>query len=263
MKPPRFNDSYIRRKCGLVVLTVQEATSTHDLVKAYAAQGAPAGTALVAGTLTGAARPAGSELYMSVLLRPSLSEIDRDGIAAAAVLAAAEAAEEVSGKGASLFWPCGIACQDGLVGKTFCSFGFVESDFFAVASVRFLLHAASGEPADFDPAAILPSVGLFSEKFSGKYRYAREELAIAFYRQLRKRVETPAALYTAYRDRLWQMGRQGVLDTIPVTVTGLDRVFRLELTLPDKTTVTLSGDNAARLAFTPSADGAKRFSADA
>lgn len=252
MKPPRFHDSYIRRKCGLTVLTVPEAASTHDLVKAYAAQGAPAGTALIAGTLTGAARPAGSELYMSVLLRPSLSDINREGVAAATALAAAEAAEEVSGKSASLFWPCAIACQDALAGHTFCGFGFVERDFFAVASVRFLLHTAANEPADPDPASVLPAAGLFPEKFAGKYRYAREELAIAFYRQLCKHVATPATLYAACRDRLWQMGRQGLLDGMtPVTVTGLDRLFRLEVTLPDKTTLALSNDDAARLVISP------------
>ena len=189
---------------------------------------------------------------MSVLLRPSLSDISREGVAAASTLAAVEAAEEISGKSASLFWPCAVVCQDGLAAHTFCGFGFVGRDFFAVASVRFLLHTAPDEPADFAIASDLPAVGLFPEKLAGKYRYAREELAIAFYRHLCKHVATPATLFSACRDRLWQMGRRGLLDgATPVTVTGLDRAFRLEVALPDKTTLALSNDDAARLVLSP------------
>ncbi len=87
-------------------------TSTNAVLKERAASGETEGTVLIAAEQTaGRGRftrrfhsPAGTGIYMSLLLRPRLCANDASLITTAAAVAAAEAAEAVSGRKAGIKW---------------------------------------------------------------------------------------------------------------------------------------------------------------
>ena len=87
-------------------------TSTNTVLKALAAEGAPAGLALIAGEQTaGRGRmgrsfysPADSGLYLSLLLRPNVSAVEATRLTACAAVAVAETIEELSGRPAQIKW---------------------------------------------------------------------------------------------------------------------------------------------------------------
>ena len=87
-------------------------SSTNTVLKALAAEGAPAGLALVAGEQTaGRGRmgrsfysPADSGLYMSLLLCPAMRASEATRLTACAAVAAAETLEELSGRETQIKW---------------------------------------------------------------------------------------------------------------------------------------------------------------
>ena len=87
-------------------------SSTNTVLKSLAAEGAPAGLALVAGEQTaGRGRmgrsfysPADSGLYLSLLLRPDMSAVEATRLTACAAVAVAETIEALSGKQAQIKW---------------------------------------------------------------------------------------------------------------------------------------------------------------
>lgn len=87
-------------------------SSTNTVLKALAAEGAPAGLALIADEQTaGRGRmgrsfysPAESGLYLSLLLRPQLSAVEATRLTACAAVAAAEAIEALSGREVQIKW---------------------------------------------------------------------------------------------------------------------------------------------------------------
>lgn len=86
--------------------------STNTALKELAAAGEPAGLALVAAEQTaGRGRmgrsfysPAGSGLYLSLLLRPGISAAESGRLTACAAVAVAEALEDLSGKATQIKW---------------------------------------------------------------------------------------------------------------------------------------------------------------
>lgn len=97
----------------------EEVSSTNDLAKALAAEGAPEGTTVVANTQTaGRGRrgrvwmsPAGN-LYLSVLLRPAIAPVEAPPLAPAMGLAVAQAIEEVAPVAATIKWPNDVLVND-------------------------------------------------------------------------------------------------------------------------------------------------------
>ena len=102
---------YLRHQ-ELAVRIFPVLSSTNTVLKDLAAQGAPEGTVLVAGEQTaGRGRlgrsfysPAGTGLYMSLLLRPALSAPEAAGMTACAAVAVAGAIEELAGVPAGIKW---------------------------------------------------------------------------------------------------------------------------------------------------------------
>lgn len=96
----------------LCLQVYQTLTSTNTVLKTLAAEGAPAGLALIAGEQTaGRGRmgrsfysPAGTGLYMSLLLRPNISAMAATRLTACAAAAAAETVEELSGRKTQIKW---------------------------------------------------------------------------------------------------------------------------------------------------------------
>jgi len=87
-------------------------SSTNTVLKSLAAEGAPAGLALIAEEQTvGRGRmgrsfysPPDSGLYLSLLLRPEMQAVDATRLTACAAVAVAEAIEALSGREAQIKW---------------------------------------------------------------------------------------------------------------------------------------------------------------
>jgi len=102
---------YLRHQ-ELRVQVCQSISSTNTVLKTLAAEGADAGLALVAGEQTaGRGRmgrsfysPADSGVYLSLLLRPSMSAVEAVRLTACAAVAAAETIEELSGRRTQIKW---------------------------------------------------------------------------------------------------------------------------------------------------------------
>ena len=100
------------RTPGLAVTTLENTDSTNTCVRRLAEDGAPEGTVVVAAAQTaGRGRsgksflsPAGTGLYMSVLLRPQLAMGDALLITTAAAVAVAHAVERVAAVTAQIKW---------------------------------------------------------------------------------------------------------------------------------------------------------------
>lgn len=109
---------------ALQVSVVDEAESTNAAVRARAADGAPEGLVLIAKAQTqGRGRlgrtfysPAGTGLYLSVLLRPALAAPQAPLLTALAAVAAAEAAEDLCGQPVRIKWVNDLLCG----GKKVC-----------------------------------------------------------------------------------------------------------------------------------------------
>lgn len=100
------------RQAGLRPQVYDSISSTNTVLKAMAAEGAPEGTALIAGAQSqGRGRlgrsfysPAGSGLYLSLLLRPACDPEQATRLTACAAVAVAEAIEELSGRKTGIKW---------------------------------------------------------------------------------------------------------------------------------------------------------------
>ncbi len=87
-------------------------TSTNLVLRDLAANGAPEGTVVVASTQTGGRgrkgrsffSPAGTGVYVSILLKPDLDALDATLITTTAAVAVCEAVEAVSGRTAEIKW---------------------------------------------------------------------------------------------------------------------------------------------------------------
>ena len=108
------------RRRELTIRVCESIGSTNTALKALAAEGAPAGLALIAEEQTaGRGRlgrsffsPAGSGLYLSLLLRPELPAGAAVRLTAGAAVAAAEAIEALSGRRCGIKWVNDILVDD-------------------------------------------------------------------------------------------------------------------------------------------------------
>ena len=117
--------NYLADEAGRFFFDVRgEVTSTNTVLKQMAEAGATEGTVLIAQEQTrGKGRlqrrffsPAGTGIYMSVLLRPDISVSDCLFITTASAVAVAEAIKEVCGKDARIKWVNDVYCD----GKKVC-----------------------------------------------------------------------------------------------------------------------------------------------
>ncbi|MCH5352905.1 MAG: biotin--[acetyl-CoA-carboxylase] ligase [Acutalibacter sp.] len=98
--------------CGADIRILEEVTSTNTVGKELAEQGSPEGTVIIALRQTAGkgrlgrsfASPAGTGLYMSILLRPRFSAEESLSITTAAAVAVAGAVEAAAGKKAMIKW---------------------------------------------------------------------------------------------------------------------------------------------------------------
>lgn len=118
--PAEIRNGLPTRFMGCQVHCFQSVSSTQDVARALASQGAPEGTVVVAETQSaGKGRrgrqwlsPAGGGLWLSVLLRPAMLPAEVPRLTLAAGVAAARAITETTGLSIGLKWP-----NDLLVGE--------------------------------------------------------------------------------------------------------------------------------------------------
>ena len=230
------------RYCGVVA-------STNDLARRAALEGAPEGLVILArGQTSGRGQkgrsyfsPAGTGLYLSLLLRPTCAPAQAPLLTTAAAAAAAEAIEQVSGRPAQIKWVNDI-WQDG---KKVC--GILTEAAFLPDGER-LDHAVVGvgvnlapPPEGFPPELRESAGALFSDVVPGcRDRLARTflERFAPYDRQLDSR-----SFYESYRARSLVLGRVvrvlGTQGEEPAFVEDLDRDCRLRVRYADGRTAVL------------------------
>ena len=235
---------YLRHR-NLTPEVYKTISSTNTVLKARAAEGAPEGLVLIAGEQTaGRGRmgrsfysPAGSGLYMSLLLRPRIPAQEATRITACAAVAVAETIEELSGRPTGIKWVndvlldgrkvCGILteasfdCESGELAYVIVGIGINV----AVPDGDFPEELRQIAGAAFD-GAVLPEL--------------RARLAAGVLDRLADYAEDPddPACFEAYRARSLVLGKAVNL-LIPgrepegAEVLGLNRDYSLRVRMPD------------------------------
>ena len=220
-------------------------TSTNTVLKTLAAEGAPAGLALIAGEQTaGRGRmgrsfysPADSGLYLSLLLRPNVSAVEATRLTACAAVAVAETIEELSGRPAQIKWVndifvdgrkvCGILteasvdCENGMMHYVIIGLGVNTR----VPTGDFPEELKGIAGAAFDADSI-PEL--------------RCRLAAGILDRLAEYTENPGAprVFEGYKSRSLVLGKAiNILapgrDTVPAEVLDLEEDYALLVRLPD------------------------------
>ncbi len=226
--------------------------STNTALKTMAAEGAPEGTALIAGEQTdGRGRmgrsfysPPDSGLYLSLLLRPQLPAAEAVKLTACAAVAVCETIEELSGLETQIKWVndvliagkkvCGILTE----GSLDCESGQLS---YAVVGVGVNTAVPKG---DFPPALRQIAGAVFGED---RPPMLRSRLAAGILDRLMAYCVKPddPAVFEAYRRRSLVPGREITVlspgrEPEAATALALDTDFGLLVRLPDGSVKKLS-----------------------
>ena len=232
-KKQKLNIPLIQRKCGITAICLKEVTSTNEILKEYAKQGAPAFTCVVAEHQTaGKGRgdhsfysPQGSGIYMSVLLKPKAKGFKPADITAAAGVAACEAIESIADADCRIKWMNDIYIDGKKVCGILAESTTVMEERYVVVGAGFNITTPEGGFPD-DISHIAGSI--LGEKTLSS---AREKLVIAFFQKLDSTMRMSSnELYRAYRDRLFIIGQKVTYEGRSALVSDLAYDFRLELT---------------------------------
>ena len=235
-------------------------TSTNTVLKTLAAEGAPAGLALIAGEQTaGRGRmgrsfysPADSGLYLSLLLRPNVSAVEATRLTACAAVAVAETIEELSGRPAQIMWVndifvdgrkvCGILTE----ASVDCENGMMH---YVIIGLGVNTHVPAG---DF-PEELRGIAGAAFDADS--IPELRCRLAAGILDRLAEYTVNPDApkVFEAYKRRSLVLGKKvNILapgrDPVPAEVLDLEEDYALLVRLPDGSTTKLnSGEVSVRV----------------
>ena len=262
---------HLRHK-ELTVRLYKTIGSTNSTLKAMAADGAPAGLALVAEEQTaGRGRlgrsfysPAGSGLYLSLLLRPKLAASEAIRLTACAAVAAAESIEAVSGQRAQIKWVndividerkvCGILTE----ASVDCENGSVQ---FVVIGLGFNVRTP---PEGFPPelAGVAGAIFYESGAVDLRCRLAAEVLDRLFdYTAF----PDDAHVFAAYRERSFLLGKDIHIlrpgqEPVPAKVLDLNWDYSLLVELPDGSRMNLnSGEVSVRPAMKKGSDNTPQY----
>lgn len=218
-------------------------SSTNALLKERAAEGAPEGTVLIASEQTaGRGRfsrrfysPAGSGVYMSILLRPDIPCESAVLITTAAAVAAAEAAEALSGKSAGIKW-----VNDVLIGgKKICGILTeasvnIESGVFDYAVVGIGINAYAPKEG-FPPEISETAAAVFEKRRNGLMSQLAAEVIGRFFKYYDK-IGSRECL-DAYRKRCISAGKNITVFSAgkprPALALDIDNSYRLHVKYPD------------------------------
>lgn len=239
LTPAEIEKNLTTLKGKLNIEVRKTVTSTNALLKEKAAAGAPEGTVLIALQQTaGRGRfarkffsPADSGIYMSILLRPTISAESATLITTAAAVAVAEAAEKLSGRKTGIKWVndvlidgrkiCGILTEASLN---------IESGTLDYAVLGIGLNVY--KPKDGFPDEIKNiAEAIFTEQKDG----LRSRVAAAVLESFFKYYENISehTYLNSYRERCIVLGKQiNVLSsdgTRPATALDIDENCRLHI----------------------------------
>ena len=219
--------------------------STNTALKARAAEGASEGLALIAGEQTaGRGRmgrsfysPAGSGLYMSLLLRPRIAAQEAVRITACAAVAVAETIEELSGRAAQIKWVNDVLME----GRKVCgilSEASLDCESGELAYVIVGIGINAVRPAESFPEELRQIAGAVFE--SAEIPELRAKLAAGVLDRLMDYAAAPDSehCFEAYRSRSVVLGKPVNLlipgrAPEPAQVLGLNRDYSLQVRLAD------------------------------
>ena len=225
-------------------------TSTNAVLKEFAAKGAREGTVLAASEQTaGRGRfarsffsPSDSGVYMSILLRPSLSCEKAVHITTAAAVAVAEAAEELTGRKTGIKWVNDVLIENRKISGILTEAAInIESGTLDYAILGIGLNAYVPDGGFPDEISGIAGA-IFDERKSGqRARLAARVLEkfFGFYES----IGSPDCL-EAYRKRCVVPGRKITViaadGSKPATAVGIDDNYRLHVIFPDQSQEFLS-----------------------
>ena len=250
---------HLRHK-ELQVQVYKTISSTNTVLKGLAAEGAPAGLALVAEEQTvGRGRmgrsfysPPDSGLYLSLLLRPEMQAADATRLTACAAVAVAEAIEALSGREAQIKWVndifvggrkvCGILTE----ASVDCESGMMH---YVIVGIGVNTHVPDGDfPEELH--------GIAGAAFGSEpVPELRCRLAAEILDRLSDYAPNPAApeIFAGYRKRSLVLGREiNILspgrEPEPATALELGEDYSLLARLPDGSTRRLnSGEVSVKI----------------
>jgi len=205
----RVEQRLTTRWVGRQLVYLTRTTSTQDVAAGEAARGAPDGTFVIAEEQTaGRGRldrswvsPPGANLYLTLVLRPSVQRLRLLSVVSG--LAVAEALEPATGLSPRLKWP-----NDVLVGERKIGGALIRSELRGDA-VDYAL-VGIGVNVNFDVAAVpeIAEIATSVRRETGADA-SREELLAALLNAFETLYEEPAeAVLAAWRSRLDTLGRR-------------------------------------------------------
>ena len=243
----------------LDIRVYETITSTNTVLKQMAEEGAPEGLVLISGEQTaGLGRkgrsfysPAGSGLYMSLLLRPSVSALDATALTVCSAVAVAESVEELTGQTAQIKWVNDVYA-DGLKVCGILTEGAVDLELgtlkYAVIGIGInITHPEGGFPAELQGIAGAIQQTENGTDIRGRLAAAVLDRVMDFYRELPE-----IGFYDAYKARSFLLGKPvNILspgrDPEPATAVDIAPDFSLIVRMEDGTTRALnSGEVSIR-----------------
>lgn len=205
----RVEERLSTRAFGRRLIYLTSTSSTQDLARREADDGAPEGTTVVAEEQTaGRGRlgrswvsPAGKNLYLTLVLRPGIARLRILGMAAP--LAALRAVKSVSGLEPSLKWP-----NDVLLSGRKLAGVLIDSE-LSGGDVRYALTGIGiNVNLDVDEAPEVAAIATSVKREFGR-DVSREDVLAALLNEFEELYfnATPGGIRAAWRDRLETLGR--------------------------------------------------------
>ena len=193
------------------ILWFDTIDSTNTPAKLLAAQGAPQGTVLIADHQTGGRgrlgrqflSPAGTGIYMSVILRPNCPPAQLMHLTCAAAVAMCDAVEKAAGFRPGIKWTNDLVYQDRKLAGILTELGLSPDGTVAWAVIGVGINCLQTE-ADFDPAirSFAGSVSMFAPCDRTRLAAAMVEAFAAI------DLSQKAAIMTRYRSDCITLGRE-------------------------------------------------------
>ena len=191
-------------------------TSTNDVLKQLAAQGAPEGTSLIAGSQSGGRgrmgrsflSPPEAGIYMSVLLRPQCSPLELIHLTCAAGCAACDAIEQAIGLRPGIKWINDIVYEGHKLAGILVEMGLSNNGMISYAVIGIGINCCQRE-ADFpeEIRTVAGSLAMVTGAPVDRARLAAAELE-ALHRMSADLLPRKAQIMTRYRRDCITLGQE-------------------------------------------------------
>lgn len=201
---------------GELLRYLPETDSTNDQLKRLARQGAPHGTALIAGHQTGGRgrkgrtflSPAGMGIYLSILLRPDCAPTELMHLTCAAGCAMCDAVEAAAGFRPGIKWTNDLVYEKRKLGGILTELGFTPQGTLDYAIVGIGINCRQRE-SDFPPEIrdIASSLSIVAGQEIGQAKTAAAMLD-ALYQMDKRLLSDQAGLMREYRQNCVTLGKE-------------------------------------------------------